>query len=443
MPTKYNRAGQQQPYVPAGNGDESGEYRDNAYGGNSTEQKTTPSFPKQESKPLGVKVETTDGSKKDISTIKSSYEGKGNQNLQEELKRRMGKSSNYKNVVDQIKDANDEYSGIIADYYKANEDVQLKFGKNLSSRYQIKITRNWYSDTTNIDKTVSVGQGIFTDTDYYSKGGVFFHESGHALDNTFEKGNVNSNWSCDYKSEKYGVALKDMINKEIRENLNEDAYKQLVEEIKQEREKLKSSVWSEAQQKELDDVKAELNSDFKVLDSDATNTQLKKEANNLLNDLADLRQKWYQNMGNNELSRLYTERREQYNKKQQELYDYQDNFYKTKFPNHFALREKKSNLEDEKYNSHNKISGPIGRKYGDIADMVQGSLYKDLEGVNMGHSLGYWTSNTRGKEAFAEIMSAKATNQESYEVLKRYIPKSIEIFDEIIDKIRNKGKQAL
>lgn len=32
MPTKRNKAGNMQPYVPAGYGDESGEYRENAYG---------------------------------------------------------------------------------------------------------------------------------------------------------------------------------------------------------------------------------------------------------------------------------------------------------------------------------------------------------------------------------------------------------------------------
>lgn len=34
MPTKPNKAGQQQNYVPAGNGDASGEYGDNATGSN-------------------------------------------------------------------------------------------------------------------------------------------------------------------------------------------------------------------------------------------------------------------------------------------------------------------------------------------------------------------------------------------------------------------------
>lgn len=36
MPTKRNKAGYQQPYVEKGHGDESGEYRDNGYGGSAT-----------------------------------------------------------------------------------------------------------------------------------------------------------------------------------------------------------------------------------------------------------------------------------------------------------------------------------------------------------------------------------------------------------------------
>ena len=55
-PTKRNHAGNQQPYVPAGNGDESGEYRDNVYGGRSVENKPTPQ-PKEAPKPKEIPLE--------------------------------------------------------------------------------------------------------------------------------------------------------------------------------------------------------------------------------------------------------------------------------------------------------------------------------------------------------------------------------------------------
>lgn len=77
MPTKPNKSGGMQPYVPAGNGDESGEYRDNAYGGSSNQptsggssssgkwwessEYTQPDQPaKKEEEPIGVEVKGGD-----------------------------------------------------------------------------------------------------------------------------------------------------------------------------------------------------------------------------------------------------------------------------------------------------------------------------------------------------------------------------------------------
>lgn len=66
MATKPNKAGQQQPYVPAGNGDASGEYADNEYGSNvhysspeREREKTPESVEKQPSE--SVESETTSG----------------------------------------------------------------------------------------------------------------------------------------------------------------------------------------------------------------------------------------------------------------------------------------------------------------------------------------------------------------------------------------------
>lgn len=443
MPTKNNRAGQQQPYVPSGNGDESGEYRDNAYGGESLDKEQPSSIKTQpKDKPLGVKVEAKEDSKKDISTIKSSYDGKGRQNLADELSRRMGRSSNKQFVLDQIKDADDEYSGIIADYYKANEDVSLKFGKNLNSHYQVKVSSNWYTGTTSVDRSVFVGQGVFYQGEYYSKGGVFFHESGHALDDTFVKDGHRGNWSYDFISEKHGVPLREMIYKEIKENLNDEKLVALENEIATERKRLEETSWKPEEQKELDDIKAKLNESFQALQNDEHNKKLIERNNNLLNDIADLRKRWI-SASNEEVYRELMSKRELYSKYSEELADYQSLFYIAKYPNFEQLRQRKSELEDAKYSSHERVNGPLGRKYGDISDMIQASRYRNLKGIGMGHTINYWTNSTRGKEAFAEIMSAKATNPESLEILKRYIPKSIEIFDEIIGKIRNKGSQTV
>ena len=70
--TKRNRAGNQQPYVPAGNGDESGEYADMVSGSNIHYTNS--------SKELGVSL-TNKGEQPTIETIKSKYDGQGKEIL--------------------------------------------------------------------------------------------------------------------------------------------------------------------------------------------------------------------------------------------------------------------------------------------------------------------------------------------------------------------------
>jgi hypothetical protein len=54
----------------------------------------------------------------------------------------------------------------------------------------------------------------------------------------------------------------------------------------------------------------------------------------------------------------------------------------------------------------------------------------------LGHGRGYWNrSGAHAKEAFAEIYSAKVKNKGSYEQMKKYFPKSLKIFDEMIGVI--------
>lgn len=88
------------------------------------------------------------------------------------------------------------------------------------------------------------------------------------------------------------------------------------------------------------------------------------------------------------------------------------------------------------------------RVYGDLSDVYSG-LKKDANGLcNIGHKKSYWSKpkyidkkfdwdKNRGKEAFAEIASAKATKSRSYEVLKKYIPKTVACFEEIYEKLKN------
>lgn len=78
----------------------------------------------------------------------------------------------------------------------------------------------------------------------------------------------------------------------------------------------------------------------------------------------------------------------------------------------------------------------LNRKWGDFSDIISGAT-KDRVNFGMRHSSSYWKSdaNKRGLEAFAEIASAKATNPKSYSLLKKYLPQTVQAFEEIYSKL--------
>lgn len=80
----------------------------------------------------------------------------------------------------------------------------------------------------------------------------------------------------------------------------------------------------------------------------------------------------------------------------------------------------------------------IKRKWGDLSDVLNGYSHGEDTLCGMGHKYGYWKNGTnRATEVFAEIASAKAANNESYEVLKKYIPNTVNGFNEIYEKLKN------
>ena len=49
-----------------------------------------------------------------------------------------------------------------------------------------------------------------------------------------------------------------------------------------------------------------------------------------------------------------------------------------------------------------------------------------------GHETEYWIGRDNGKEGFAEMFSAAVSNPESLEQIKKFFPKSYEIFKEML-----------
>lgn len=443
MPTKLNRAGQQQNYVPQGNGDASGEYADHASGSNKhftnfkkpENQKLEQKSLKQEPN-IGVQIKDTGEQPADTSAIKSKYDGKGKQVLAESLQKKLNKGPNGKLLLEAISGADDELSGIIGDFYNANPKIEIKLGKNLNSKYETTSFFNYWTGAKSYSFAVSLGQGVLKEQGYYSKGGVFFHESGHALDASYiNEGGMKDEWSYSYISKKYGQPMRKMVKEEIR--TFKDNYAEIKEKIKLEQEELTNKFFGVEEQKELDIVREKLKAAYQHLDKDEGNVALKNKQNKIIDEIVTIKNEWFKDYNNPEKKAAYFNKQQELKNSTAELSDYQNKFYAKNYPDKEQISKRENELLDLKINAKAKAKEQICVKYGDLSDMFIAAGVGDLCG--MGHtSHGYWTDRHVGNECFAEITSAKATNPASLELMKKYIPKTLEIYDEIMDQIRNK-----
>lgn len=412
MPTKLNKAQRQQPYVPAGHGDESGEYRDNFYGGNKPEEYSEkPNQPinikpvaekPTEKKPedIGVQVEANDNPPEKP----NQSSGQGVKKLQNALTNNLighqtsnRLSPNQKQVLTTLEGADDNISEVVANYIDKNNPT-IKIGKNLSSQY----CYSTYFGT----KTLQLGSSALGEHSIYAKGSTFFHEFGHAIDRTYEN---NEYWSSNYVSSKYGKTLQQMVNEELEAN-SFDVYKEMVD------------------------------SEFKALETkypkDENYTNILNESNQYIADLI-------KNHPNRAKRKEITDRLVRGEIKYSEYWDEIQKYplpkldeatreYGNQHPEYQEAvkwyMDRQAKIKEEK-----EI---ISRKYTDLSDMVEAVYYRDL-GCG-GHGRSYWNKGSykQGTEAFAEINSASAiTDRSSIELLKRFIPKTIEIYNEIMGKI--------
>ena len=115
-----------------------------------------------------------------------------------------------------------------------------------------------------------------------------------------------------------------------------------------------------------------------------------------------------------------------------------DREYKTQKKSSQLLENLKNDVLKDKQAGYTQAE--LDRKYGDVSDVVSGFELNGfgLSIINMGHSKKYWndrSTKARGREAFAEVASAKATNPESYSVFKKYFPETVKAFEEIYSKL--------
>lgn len=407
MPTKLNRAGEQQNYVPAGNGDASGEYGDNATGSN----KNFKAFKKPNNENgLGVKVKQN-GDKPINAKPQKTLD-----DLKNSLEKTLGKlTPNGKKLLNQIETSNADpkYVSLIANLYETG-NYTLKLGKNLSARYEYSLRRNI--------RNVVLGNESLDGSYQYVKGSVFYHESGHALDNT-SKGN-NKLWSLDYVSKKYNMNLQESVDDELKIFKDKNNFDKIFQEKEDYINQYLKENGYEKYKQEYDEIKTKID-DFQNNMELYTKNEITKKFGYSKKELID---KYYS--GKITYNEYFQKSKEMslIEKKSKEEYE-------NKYPEYTNLVNKLISKSANMTNIRNIATGIAFKKYGDLSDMVQAVTGKQICG---GHASNYFRNKrSQATECFAELVSAKAVNKESYEVLKKYIPRTIEIFEEIIGEIEN------
>lgn len=100
-----------------------------------------------------------------------------------------------------------------------------------------------------------------------------------------------------------------------------------------------------------------------------------------------------------------------------------------------ALITKERDVGIDEFVEFQKTGARLKRKWGDISDMMDAANDGMEERLcGMGHGESYWRQNwdNKGTEFFAETFQAETVNHESLELIKKYYPKSYDIFSEIL-----------
>lgn len=206
MPTKPNKAGQQQNYVPQGNGDASGEYADNQSGSNihftnfkkpdeieTTKTETFKTFKKTKEESTSM----VDNNENDIKIVRK--------NARNSLIKKCVNPSRDNDITfeEVIEDSNDESVKILNQYLGDNEKLTIRFGN--AGRNAAGCAWGYSNITTN--------HSVHT----------IRHELGHTFDNWYGK-NMPANGRNNFESSDYASVrfVDDETGKTMNETLHEE-----------------------------------------------------------------------------------------------------------------------------------------------------------------------------------------------------------------------------
>lgn len=408
MPKKMNSAGQLQNYVPAGNGDASGEYGDNASGSNihyKTEgSEKTGKSTTEKGNDISVSIRQESG--------RIDYKGKDYTDQKEItniIREKMGVSKVSENV-----------KRVVAQLNSENIDPTIRnvvLSTLESGNYKIEAKENAAGVFYSWGKVIS-----FSSVDERGRaiGETMFHECGHALDHQYNNG--SGLWSRDYKSKEFGKTMLEMKDEELGKALSNGGYEKLVQSFENEAYKYDQQIYQIT--KEITDTQNAIINLHK----------LPADLQQKIDDLKAQENKLFRQCIAGEITyEEYWDFTKNYSAKKKEIEAQNPNKAKVK-----ELEEKINQLFNQKEKLRDGGWYTAVMKYSDISDMCEALGYKSFAG---GHGRDYWwQASHRATECFAEIQSSMGTNKASLELLQKYIPNTIKIYNEIIGVIHNGNK---
>lgn len=408
MPTKRNKAGNQQNYVPKGNGDASGEYGDNATGSNKHFQ-----------------VFAKGGGENKVDNAETKF---NNTNIAVQPNNDKVKdiSKNFDEYVDK-NFSSDMAEGLKLSFNAGNEEQKEKLNY-FASKGIIKIQEtkgiSYYGGGVALNtRQISAKKGSFSK----EVGDVLYHEFGHAYDEFFAKGWVDDKGNklfdgliTEEEKSKLASNYKFFDFFVLSQNLSTGKYlsngKTLYETIQAEGKAMsRGKVWDQIISEYKQEIKDEVNKAY----PDYYNNQKK---------LSDLRMQF-----RNDAEKLFPY---SYDKDSNGLsyWEKRNNYIDDKMisPEVKELQEKITNDGFEV----SKIERNILKKYSCLSDMY--GIYKKIPyGFGSGHSGNYAKKNKGAiaNEFFAEFNSSRARSDEfakrQMELFEKYMPESTKMAKEL------------
>lgn len=370
MPTKPNRSGEQQNYVPPGNGDASGEYGDNATGSNIHYQSKG-----EETKPIKVDIKQEppkNDKPKDI--VKNKQDNaeyvKNNSTI---------KGKTLKTLNEIINKADDECVDLLNKAY-SKQKYSFSIGSGVYRSYykQLKCDKSDF---------VENGRG------FGKVGSVWFHENGHLLDNSYSE-NYKEWASTSFKDEK-GNTLYDYLQEELKDLMSKENY---IEEFTKLKTKYKEEKISKQEEEELEKLK-----------------QMRREVNTdeaYKKDIELLKTHGYSTQYLSEKNKIYEE-------------NYKQGMGEE---NYNRYKELENKLSDAIKYSNSQYYTDVSP----ISDVLSSKINMGL-GVGHPLSYYRKTPKFLAIEFFANMFSAKSVGSNSaIELTKKHFPKSCAMFEKIL-----------